>query len=66
MADLTPKTAKGDMKLYIRCKDIESIRGFKRVAADFNSYEDLVKWINKNYSTFTKIVPPYPVHGGVL
>jgi len=66
MTDIAAKAAKGDTKLYIRCKDIETIRGFKRVAADFDTYEDLIKWINKNYTTFTKIVPPYPVHGGVL
>lgn len=66
MAEKADRKAKGDTKLYIRCKDIESIRGFKRMAADFNTYEDLIKWMTKNYPTFIKIVPPYPVHGGIL
>jgi len=60
------KPIKKDLKLYIRCSNMETIRGFKRVAADFKNYEDVIEYIAKNYATFSKIVPPYPVHGGVL
>jgi hypothetical protein len=42
------------------------MRAFKRAAADFRTYEDLIAWLGKNYQAFVKIVPPYPVHGGVL
>ena len=66
MSVSTTKTPKKDLKLYIRCSDINTIRGFKRAAADFKNYEDLIKWLGTNYITFTKIVPPYPVHGGIL
>ena len=65
-------TAKGDkatktaQKLYIRCSDVETIRGFKRIKADFATYEDVLKWLNANYVTFSKIVPPHPVKGGML
>lgn len=60
------RPTKKDLKLYIRCSDMETIRGFKRAAADFKNYEDLIKYLAKNYEMFKKIVPPYPVHGGVL
>jgi hypothetical protein len=60
------KPPKKDLKLYIRCSDKETIRGFKRVAADFENYEDVIKYLYTNYDMIKKIVPPYPVHGGVL
>jgi hypothetical protein len=63
---MTTKTANADIRLYIRCKDIETVRAFKRAAADFNTYEDFIKWIGKNYQTITKIIPPNPIHGGIL
>jgi len=66
MSVMITKPPKKDLKLYIRCSNKETIRAFKRAAADFDNYEDLIAWLGKNYQTFTKIVPPYPVHGGVL
>ncbi len=66
MSALTAKPPKKDLKLYIRCEKIDTIRDFKRVAADFKNYEDVIKYLSKNYEVFKKIVPPYPVHGGVL
>jgi hypothetical protein len=66
MSALTTKPPKKDLKLYIRCSEMETVRGFKRIAADFDNYEDVIKYLSKNYATFSKIVPPYPVHGGIL
>jgi hypothetical protein len=66
MTPKPPKSVKKDLKLYIRVSDPETIRGFKRIAADFKNYEDVLKWFNNNYSTFTKIVPPRPIPGGLL
>jgi hypothetical protein len=66
MSALATKPPKKDLKLYIRCSKIDTIRDFKRVAADFECYEDVIKYLSKNYESFRKIVPPYPVHGGVL
>jgi hypothetical protein len=63
---MTAKPPKKDLKLYIRCADIETIRAFKRVAADFENYEDVIKWLTTNYAMFTKIIPSYPVKGGLL
>jgi len=66
MSALVVKPIKKDLKLYIRCSNKETIRGFKRVAADFDNYEDVIAYLAKNYATFSKIIPPYPVHGGML
>jgi len=66
MSASTVKPPKKDLKLYIRCSEKDTIRGFKRVAADFENYEDVIKYLFNNYEIFKKIVPPYPVHGGVL
>jgi hypothetical protein len=66
MSAQTVKPPKKDLKLYIRCSNIETIRGFKRVAADFKNYEDVISYLSKNYVTFSKIAPPYPVYGGIL
>lgn len=54
------------VRLSIKIKNPETMRAFKRAAADFRTYEDLIAWLGKNYQAFVKIVPPYPVHGGVL
>jgi hypothetical protein len=62
MTKMIPK----EQKIFVRCKDIETRRAFKRVAADFHSYEELVIWLCKNYDTFKRIVPPHPVKGGIL
>ena len=53
-------------KLEIRCNDYDTRRNFKRIAADFENYEDVIKWLNKNYATFITIVPPHPPRGGIL
>jgi TusA-related sulfurtransferase len=60
------KTFNNASKIEIRCNDPMTRRNFKRIAADFKNYEDVIKWVNTNYASFIKIVPPYPVHGGVL
>lgn len=62
MTKMIPK----EQKIFIRCNDPESRRAFKRMAADFHSYEELVVWIAKNYDVFKKIVPPHPVKGRIL
>jgi hypothetical protein len=53
-------------KIEIRCNDFATRQNFKRIAADFHTYEDVIKWVNANYATFVKIVPPHPVRGGIL
>ena len=66
---MSVKRAKSDKlprKLEIRCNDIETRRGFKRIAADFETYEHALAWLVKNYDVFKKIAPPYPTPGGVL
>ena len=34
-------------KQDIRCKDIKTLRGFKRMAADFKNYEETLAWFVK-------------------
>lgn len=61
------KTPVTETKITIRCKDTKTFRDFKRIAADFERYEDVIKWMSQNYQTFSKISPPfYPARGGVL
>lgn len=66
MSPSPTKPLKKDIKLYIRCADRDTVRGFKRVAADFDCYEDVIIWLNKNYGIFSNMAPPYPPKGGVL
>lgn len=56
----------GESHIDIRCKKSTTKTDFKRIAADFQNYEELIIWFNTNYGKFTKIVPPHPVRGGVL
>lgn len=63
---LTINREAGETKIDIRCKDSNTKVNFKKVAAEFDSYEDVIKWVNANYEIFKKIVPPRPVKGGVL
>ena len=66
MSDKDARSFSNANKIEIRCHGLNTRRDFKRVAADFNSYEDVVKYLCANYELFKKMVPPYPVHGGVL
>jgi len=57
---------RGETKIDIRCKDPETKVEFKRIAAEFRTFEDVIKWLNKNYVLFSKMAPPRPPHGGIL
>jgi len=62
MAKIPRKT---EAKIFIRT-DTPTRRDFKRIAADFKNYEELLKWFTKNYDVFKRIAPPYPTPGGVI
>jgi hypothetical protein len=58
---------KGEAKIDIRCKDPKTKSEFKKIAADFDNYEEVIKWFIANYPLFCKLAPSSkPVRGGVL
>jgi len=69
MNDKKVRASRKDIKIEIRCSDVKVRRGFKRVAADFDNYEEVVKWITKNYEMFSKMAPPedhHAIRGNIL
>jgi hypothetical protein len=66
MSDNHAQSYKDAVKIEIRCNDVSTRRGFKKVAADFKTYEDVIKWVVQNYDLFVKLAPPYPIHGKIL
>jgi hypothetical protein len=60
------KSGISDTKIEIRCHDSKTKTDFKRIAADFRTYEDVIKWLNVNYPIFSKMAPVKVVPGGTL
>jgi len=44
-------------RIEIRCNEETKI-GFKRVAADFDDYEHVIKWLVENYNDFRTLRVP--------
>jgi hypothetical protein len=69
MSDKRVESSKKGTKIEIRCRDIKTRQDFKSIAAYFDDYEEVIKWLTKNYEMFSKMAPPedhHVVRGNIL
>jgi len=69
MSGKSSRASTKDFKIEIRCATDKVRRDFKRIAADFDNYEEVIKWLAKNYAMFIKVSPPedhHVVKGNIL
>jgi len=69
MSGKSVRSSTKDFKIEIRCATEKVRKDFRRIAADFENYEQVVIWLTKNYSMFSKMAPPedhHTVKGNIL